>query len=194
MCRLLFVKVSMAATFMLLLLSLISAAQLNAALITKLSSTPSTTTKIIPAIQSSCWANGTWRGFNKPYAASRNYSCKGVASQCYPSCKSGYTGLGPVSWGSCPSNMYQCGVALCTPNAVECIVDVIQIIKDTLETGIALLESDYLEVVQGILNLALDFNYPTCTSGSASLIKSSSFSFIIFCISCGALTFVQLHT
>ena len=152
------------------------------------------TTKINYLIQNSCWVQSKWRGFSSN-AISLNYQCLGAAaSQCYSSCPSGYTGAGPVCWGSCPQNMFTCAVALCTPDALECTKDVIDIITNTLETGMALAEigENPVQFVVHALNLALKFVHPICSS--ASPMKSNSFSFLMICIAIGALTFVQRQT
>jgi len=39
---------------------------------------------------------------------------------CYPPCKPGFDGKGPVCWQSCPAGYYDCGGALCTTSAEQC--------------------------------------------------------------------------
>lgn len=73
--------------------------------------------------------------------------------------------------------MITCGVALCTPNTLECTNDVIEITKDTLETGIALVEENPLQAAVDALNLALALNYPICSS--ANIMKSNSLLFLM---------------
>jgi len=39
---------------------------------------------------------------------------------CYPPCKAGYQGNGPVCWQQCPAGKTNCGGALCVDSADQC--------------------------------------------------------------------------
>lgn len=128
----------------------------------------STSALTVISAPGSCWVRSKFRGFSAN-AVLLNYQCFGsAASQCYPSCPAGYTGLGPVCWGSCPKDKFSCGVALCTDNAVECTKEVIEMIKSTMEEIDAAITivSDPIKFVIDTLNLALAFTYPICSASN----------------------------
>jgi len=54
------------------------------------------------------------------------------AGLCYTPCSSGYTGVGPVCWGGCPSGWSQCGAA-CGQTASDCAGKIIDMIESTAE-------------------------------------------------------------
>ncbi len=58
------------------------------------------------------------------------------AGLCYPKCKYGYHGIGPVCWEDCPAGMHTCG-ALCTRTADVCTENV-------------------KEITQSVFNIAFD--------------------------------------
>jgi Calcium-binding EGF domain len=46
------------------------------------------------------------------------------AGLCYPTCKSGFYGIGPVCWSSCDSNQFDC-TAACTTDQATCALGVV---------------------------------------------------------------------
>merc|ERR1712228_822276 len=54
---------------------------------------------------------------------------------CYPKCKHGTWGLGPVCWGGCPAGTTQCG-ALCLADGEACSQIISKEVKGVLETTI----------------------------------------------------------
>lgn len=50
---------------------------------------------------------------------------------CYPPCKFGFHGNGPVCWENCPAETYECG-ALCAEDADGCTDTVKNTVKDVI--------------------------------------------------------------
>ena len=51
---------------------------------------------------SQCWLASYGRGVGVPVSACNSNQDKNGAL-CYPKCRSGYTGVGPVCWSGCPN-------------------------------------------------------------------------------------------
>jgi hypothetical protein len=74
------------------------------------------TTPIVENKENSCWKRAYGRGIGKPI-----HNCRAEEEKsgllCYPPCKDGYTGVGPVCWQNCPSNFRNDGSFCAKPKA-----------------------------------------------------------------------------
>ena len=57
---------------------------------------------------------------------------------CYPPCKAGYNGNGPVCWQQCPAGKVECGGALCVDSADKCTDFAQDIGKNTVLAAVGL--------------------------------------------------------
>jgi len=78
----------------------------------------------------SCQKQSYGRGVGKPLVCTADQDEN--AGLCYKQCKAGYSGDGPICWGSCPSGMYQCG-ALCVPAGIDCTNDMLEIANEVMQ-------------------------------------------------------------
>ena len=86
----------------------------------------------MPDIGVSCQKNSYGRGVGKPLGCASDEEMSGLL--CYPPCRNGYSGNGPVCWENCPSGKHECG-ALCTDTADTCTDNVKDIVSNVV--GIA---------------------------------------------------------
>ena len=93
------------------------------------------------------------------------------AALCYPACKAGYDGIGPVCWDECPSGMYTCG-ALCTQSSSDCTSDVLSMVEDVVKVAGDVAEAasgdelSILDIVEDSGEAIKDFAYPVCSASS----------------------------
>ena len=64
--------------------------------------------------------------------------CKSTEEQsgalCYPKCRSGFKGVGPVCWAtSCPTGYEFCGPALCLKKGTSCAKTIAEQVKSVFE-------------------------------------------------------------
>jgi hypothetical protein len=91
------------------------------------------------------------------------------AGLCYPPCKDGQIGIGPVCWGSCPADSpYDCG-AICVVDGDQCTTKVKQV-SDALLTLIAQLiqcadikDCDTAEIKEAIETIIEQFDLSICS-------------------------------
>jgi len=90
------------------------------------------------------------------------------AGLCYPKCPSGFVGVGPVCWESCPKKRPSDDGAICCTTAEDCNEFVEQVAKATIQTIAAAVEAGEdpakaNDFIKQALELALDFVLPLCT-------------------------------
>lgn len=89
------------------------------------------------------------------------------AGLCYPKCPSGYAGVGPVCWETCPAARPAEDAALCCTSAADCNEYVEKVAKATIQTIAAAVEAGEdptksVDAIKQALELALDFVLPLC--------------------------------
>lgn len=67
-------------------------------------------------VSDGCWLQAYGRGVGVPISACAEGQDLD-AGLCYPKCKAGYYGVGPVCWESCPSGFTDIGVSCQKPKA-----------------------------------------------------------------------------
>jgi len=113
----------------------------------------------------SCAKASQTRGAGTPLVCSPDKQYD--AGLCYNPCKSYYSGVGPVCWGSCPNGMSKCG-ALCVTDPSECTGTLANIGEDVGKAILGFILSGAspigAAVSVGLLGdeLANDLNYPQC--------------------------------
>jgi len=95
------------------------------------------------------------------------------AGLCYPYCKAGYYGFGPVCWETCPSDVSADEGALCCASGATCnekIVDMSKSVLQALADAIAAGEdpSQTLAALKAAIEAALGFVLPLCSDFSAA--------------------------
>lgn len=79
----------------------------------------------------SCTKNTYGRGVGEPMSCRSNLEYD--AGLCYQECKVGYDGIGPVCWGSCPSDYpVNCGAG-CAVSTAACVESIINQVKAPFE-------------------------------------------------------------
>jgi hypothetical protein len=78
----------------------------------------------------SCAKKSYGRGVGKPLSTCPSGQDKD-ALLCYPKCKSGFHGVGPVCWQNCPSGRINCGVG-CTTSTMSCVSDTANMVTSPL--------------------------------------------------------------
>lgn len=112
-----------------------------------------------------CTKNTYGRGAGTPLVCAAGL--EEDAALCYNPCDSGYTGNGPVCWGSCPSQFEACGSALCLP-AGTCSSKMLQLAEEGLKgLGEAALNFEdpvgaAAELVEAAADIGEDLIYPLC--------------------------------
>lgn len=77
----------------------------------------------------SCQKNSYGRGVGKPLGCAADEEMSGLL--CYPPCKQGYSGNGPVCWEKCPAGKSDCS-ALCTDSSDSCTDNVKDIVSNVV--------------------------------------------------------------
>lgn len=86
---------------------------------------------------------------------------------CYPPCKNGYDGNGPVCWAQCPAGKADCS-ALCTDSADKCTDSVKAIAVSVVALAViaagAIIGApvDMLKVIESLGSLAIDLANGIC--------------------------------
>ena len=106
------------------------------------------------------------RGVGKPLKCSDNEDYD--AGLCYPKCKSGYKGVGPVCWEKCPSSRPHDSGAVCCTDKQACkdfIGDVtkacINLVATAVEMGFN--QADVEDFIKAIIQVVVDFSLLKCT-------------------------------
>ena len=88
---------------------------------------------------------------------------------CYPPCKNGYAGNGPVCWQQCPAGKVNCGGALCVDSADKC-TDFVQNIVQSAVVAVAAVAATVLsggtigvmQIIQSLGSIAIDLANGIC--------------------------------
>jgi len=78
----------------------------------------------------SCAKKSYGRGVGKPLSTCPTGQDKDAAL-CYPQCRSGYHGVGPVCWQNCPSGRTNCGAG-CATSTKSCVTDTTKMVVSPL--------------------------------------------------------------
>ena len=113
-----------------------------------------------------CTKNTYGRGAGTPLVCASGL--EEDAGLCYTPCSSGYTGNGPVCWGSCPSQLEACGSALCL-SAGTCSSKMLQLAEEGAE-GLAKAALNFadpaeaaLELIEAAADIGENLIYPICS-------------------------------
>jgi len=90
------------------------------------------------------------------------------AGLCYPYCKAGYAGVGPVCWETCPAARPADGGALCCDDKADCNDKIVALATGVLSAVAAAVEAgedptQILEAVKEAIDAILGFVMPLCT-------------------------------
>jgi hypothetical protein len=89
---------------------------------------------------------------------------------CYPYCKQGYRGVGPICWGQCPENLPQCG-ALCLKEQA-CTNQIKDYFTHALDAIIKWLESDTSGGFIDFSKFIKELIYPICKNPEFKALES----------------------
>lgn len=100
---------------------------------------------------------------------------------CYSACNSGYNGVGPLCWRTCPlveNEWSECG-ALCLNDTKACVNLILDQVKGWMETLVDFIGQDYLSAVIGAVETAYELVFPMCEysqeeSSLSAIIRSST--------------------
>ena len=88
---------------------------------------------------------------------------------CYPPCRQGYSGNGPVCWQDCPAGKTNCGGALCVDSSDKC-TDFVQGIVGSAVVAVAAIAATIvsggtigvMQVIQSLGSIAIDLANGIC--------------------------------
>lgn len=84
------------------------------------------------------------------------------AGRCFDEeCRSGFTGVGPICWGSCPSTYRSCG-PLCLQNG-DCLTELLTYVDAVKQLVSDLVAKEYQKAALNLAKLVTDNMYPNCS-------------------------------
>ncbi len=94
---------------------------------------------------------------------------------CYPPCKDGYEGNGPVCWQKCPEGKVNCGGALCVDSSDAC-TDFAKSMAESVITGAVAVAAVVLtdgaigitEIIKSLGSVATDLANGICDAPTTS--------------------------
>lgn len=113
----------------------------------------------------SCAKDSYGRGAGEPLICAPHLEMSGLL--CYPPCKSGYHGNGPVCWATCPAGKADCS-ALCTDSADGCTDTVKSIVTNVVALAVAAAvaisggEVDMVKIIESLGGVAIDLANGIC--------------------------------
>ncbi|TNV86038.1 hypothetical protein FGO68_gene9976 [Halteria grandinella] len=113
----------------------------------------------------SCAKDSYGRGVGEPLICESGLEMSGLL--CYPPCRSGYYGNGPVCWANCPAGKADCS-ALCTDSADGCTDTVKSIVTNVVALAVAAAvaatggQVDIVKIIESLGGVAIDLANGIC--------------------------------
>ena len=117
----------------------------------------------------SCQKDSYGRGAGVPLGCGHDEVESGAL--CYPPCKNGYDGNGPVCWAQCPAGKADCS-ALCTDSSEGCSGSVKSIVEDVVAAAVVIAEAaagdvNITDIISKIGKIAIDLASGICAKPTA---------------------------